>query len=201
MIDLTSISHTMAAALQGMTAPWLICLALLVTTFVVEDVAIAAGVALAAHGSLSWSAAFFSVAIGIAFGDIGLYFIGLSARRIPYLRRKYVESRSAHLRGKLEQSLPSAIFFARAIPGLRLVTYTLCGFSQIRLFSFVLLVVIAVSMWTGILFVLSSVFGKTLAQISGIPLPLAAALPIIFIALSIHLVRQFLQQRTSTSHY
>jgi membrane protein DedA with SNARE-associated domain len=115
------------AALQGMAAPWLIVLVLVLTTFLLEDVAIAAGAALATQGMLSWELAFAAVAGGIALGDVGLYACGLGARRVHWLRRKYIADRAPWLQDKLQGRLPSAVLLARVVPGLRLVTYTLCG--------------------------------------------------------------------------
>ncbi|MBK6386204.1 MAG: hypothetical protein IPF71_05020 [Rhodoferax sp.] len=76
-------------ALNGMAQPWVICMALVLTTLLLEDLAIAAGVAVATQGALSWEWAFAAVAGGIAAGDLGLYGLGVAANRIPLLRRKY----------------------------------------------------------------------------------------------------------------
>ncbi|MEO6624374.1 MAG: hypothetical protein ABIN37_06040, partial [Burkholderiaceae bacterium] len=56
------------AALSGMATPALIAVALALTTLLVEDVAIAAGVALATQGALSWSLSLVAVGGGIALG-------------------------------------------------------------------------------------------------------------------------------------
>jgi hypothetical protein len=49
-------------ALAGMAAPWIICTALVFTTLLLEDLAIAAGVAVAAQGALSWPVSIADVA-------------------------------------------------------------------------------------------------------------------------------------------
>lgn len=69
-------------ALNGMAQPWVICMALVLTTLLLEDLAIAAGVAGATQGALSWEWAFAAVAGGIAAGDLGLY--GLVWQPIAY---------------------------------------------------------------------------------------------------------------------
>ena len=76
-----SITAVFEAALAGMAAPWLICVALAFTTLLLEDLAIAAGVAVAAQGLLAWPLSFAAVAGGIAAGDIGLYALGLASAR------------------------------------------------------------------------------------------------------------------------
>jgi membrane protein DedA with SNARE-associated domain len=180
---------TLTAALHGMASSWLIGLALALTTLLLEDVAIAAGVAVATQGALSWEWAFAAVAGGIALGDLGLYAMGLGATRIAWLRRKYIDGRESKTRGMLQRSLPNMVLLARVIPGLRLLTYTACGFWRIPLLPFTLWVVIAVLLWTAGLFWLSSALGQVLAQTLHVPLPLAVALPIIVLALAVPLWR------------
>jgi membrane protein DedA with SNARE-associated domain len=69
------------------TEPWLLLPSLVLITFLLEDIAIAAGVALALNGTVSWEAAFAAVAGGIALGDLGLYGMGHLAIRIPAFGR------------------------------------------------------------------------------------------------------------------
>ena len=177
------------AALAGMASPWIICTALVLTTLLLEDLAIAAGVAVAAQGSLSWPLAFAAVAGGIAAGDIGLYALGLAATRVPWLQRRFVPARSGWARDQLIQRLPSAVLLARVIPGLRLLTYTACGFLRVPLLPFAGWVSVAVALWTAGLFWLSAAIGDVLAKAWGIPLPVAVALPILLLAAAIPLWR------------
>jgi len=176
-------------ALAGMAAPWAIAGALALTTLLLEDVAIAAGVALATHGSLAWILSFAAVALGIAVGDLGLYALGLAARRVPALRRRYIEGNRPWAHQQLAAQLPSAVLLARVIPGLRLATYTACGFFRLPAGSFFVWVVLAVALWTGGLYVASVAIGAALARQSGLPLPVAVALPILAMAVLIPLAR------------
>ncbi len=184
------------AILSGMAEPWLIVLALALTTLLLEDVAIAAGAALATQGLLSWEWAFVAVAGGIALGDLGLYALGAGARRIPWLHRRYIKDQRPWLREKLEHRLLSAVLVARVVPGLRLVTYTLCGFAQVPLAPFSAGVALAVTLWTAGLFWLSTAIGQALTQALHIPLPLAVALPVLLMALAFPMFR-YLHQRFS----
>lgn len=186
---------TLEAALAGAAQPWLICVALVLTTLLLEDVAIAAGVALAAKGLISWELSFAAVAGGIAAGDLGLYALGLAARRVDWLRRRYVERPGLHshwAQRQLERQLPSAMLLARVIPGLRLLTYTACGFFRIRFLPFTAWVVLAVFLWTAGLYWLGAGVGGALAAAWGIPLALAVALPILLIAALLPLLRRLL---------
>lgn len=186
------------SALSGMATPWVIGLALVLTSFLLEDVAIAAAASLAAAGLLSWSGAFGWVFLGIAIGDIGLYATGLGARRITWLRRKYIVPQGdSGIKLRLEQNLPTAVLLARVIPGLRLVTYVLCGFVRIPFVAFSLWVVLAVALWTAALLGLGALVGAALAQALHVPQSVAVALPILAIALLIPLVKRLQQRRKS----
>jgi membrane protein DedA with SNARE-associated domain len=177
------------AALAGMAAPWIICAALVLTTLLLEDLAIAAGAAVAAQGALTWSMSFAAVAGGIALGDIGLYGLGVAATRVPWLQRRWVPARSAWARDQLLRRLPSVVLLARVIPGLRLLTYTACGLLRVPLMRFGAWVSVGVLLWTAGLFWISAALGDALSMAFGIPTPLAVALPVIVLAAAIPLLR------------
>ena len=176
-------------ALSGMADPGWITLALALTTLLLEDLAIAAGVALAAQGAITWGASLAAVAGGIAAGDLGLYALGVAAIRAPWLHRRFVHERQAWARDKLVRSLPAAVLLARVIPGLRLVTYTASGFLRVPLLPFCAWVLLAVTLWTAGLYGLSAAVGQALAEHLGVPAPLAVALPIVVLAAATVLLR------------
>ena len=187
------------AVLSGMGTPAVIALVLALTTLLLEDVAIAAGVALATQGAISWGLSLGAVGGGIAIGDLGLYGLGLAATRVPWLRRRYVGEKSDWARGKIVRRLSSAVLVARVVPGLRLVTYTSCGFVRIPLLPFTGWVLVAVSLWTAGLYALSVAIGQTLAHTLGLPPALAVALPILALALAfpgLRMARQRLRRIT-----
>ena len=182
------------AVLSGMGTPAVIALVLALTTLLVEDLAIAAGVALATQGAISWGLSLSAVGGGIAIGDLGLYGLGLAATRVPWLQRRYVGEKSDWARGQIVRRLSSAVLVARVVPGLRLLTYTTCGFVRIPLLPFTAWVLVAVSLWTVGLYALSVAIGQTLAHTLGLPPALAVAIPIVVMALVIPLFR-FARQR------
>ncbi len=187
--DWHSVVAWFQAALAGMAAPWLIAVALALTTLLLEDLAIAAGVALATQGAISWGLSLAAVGGGIAIGDIGLYGLGIAATRVPWLRRRYVGDRSVWVREQLVARLPSAVLLARVIPGLRLVTYTACGFVRVPLLPFSAWVLVAVALWTAGLYGLGVFIGAALAQHLGVPPTVAVALPILLLAVAVPLLR------------
>lgn len=179
---------------------WLAGLGLILTSFLVEDAAIAAGVALAADGMMSWEGAFLWVALGITMGDLLLFGAGFGARSIPWLRKRFIDSHSGEgMRAKLQTGLVSAVFVARAVPGLRLATYTLCGFLNVPFLKFVPLVFVACFLWTAGLFWLGSTIGHPVAAALGIPPALAVAGVVIVIALLFPVVQFVLRRRGKSS--
>jgi membrane protein DedA with SNARE-associated domain len=166
------------AVLAGMASPAVIALVLALTTLLLEDLAIAAGVALATQGAISWSLSLVAVAGGIALGDLGLYGLGLLATRVPWLQRRYVGAKSLWAREQITQRLGSAVLLARVIPGLRLATYTACGFVRVALWPFTAWVLLAVVLWTVGLYGLSAAIGQALARTLGLPAPVALALAV-----------------------
>ena len=180
--------------MRGAAQPWVICVALVLTTFLLEDLAIAAGAALAVQGSLSWEVAIASVGGGIAVGDIGLYGLGLAANRVPYLRRRFVLGRRNWVARQLEDRFGSAILLARVIPGLRLVTYTACGFFRLPLGPFVAWVAFAVTVWTVGLMWLGATMGVALSDALGVPAPLVVGALIVLLALGLSVLRRAVRQ-------
>ncbi|MBQ0929338.1 DedA family protein [Ideonella alba] len=187
------------AVLSGMATPAVIAGVLALTTLLLEDLAIAAGVALATQGAISWALSFSAVALGIALGDLGLYALGLGARRLPALRRRLVGERADWARRQIEQRLLTAVLLARVIPGLRLATYTACGFLRVPFVPFTAWVLLAVTLWTLGLYALSAALGQALAQQLGLPAPIAVALPILVLALAVPLVRSVRQRLAARS--
>lgn len=186
------------AALAGMAAPAVIALVLALTTLLLEDLAIAAGVALATQGVISWELSLAAVGGGIALGDLGLYAMGLGATRVPWLRKRYVGDKSTWAREQIVRRLPSAVLLARVVPGLRLATFTACGFVRVPIVPFTAWVILAVSLWTVGLYGLSAAIGQALAKHLGLPPPLAVAIPILVLAAAVPLARH-LRTRFTTA--
>ncbi|WP_298826654.1 VTT domain-containing protein [uncultured Piscinibacter sp.] len=194
--DGSALSAAFEAALAGMAEPWAVCLALALTTLLLEDLAIAAGVAVAAQGLLAWPLSFAAVAGGIAAGDLGLYALGLGARRWRWLQRRIAPSRHDWVRGELVRRLAGAVLLARVIPGLRLVTYTACGYLRVPPVAFGAWVLLAVVLWTAGLYAASVSIGRWLTQAWGLSAPLAVALPIVVLAVAVPLWRAIRSRST-----
>lgn len=196
MLNLWQVSVAwLQSALAGAAMPAMIAIALALTTLLLEDLAIAAGVALAAQGAISWELSFAAVAGGIAIGDLGLYALGLGALHIPALRRFAQAERALLLRERIDRNLGSAVLLARVIPGLRLLTYTACGWLRVPLLPFTGWVAMAVLAWTLGLYLLSHAVGHAITEALGLPLPVAVALPVVAFALALPIWRAIRRRR------
>jgi membrane protein DedA with SNARE-associated domain len=196
-VELSALLAWFQAALAGMAAPAVIAVVLALTTLLLEDLAIAAGVALATQGVISWELSLAAVGGGIALGDLGLYAMGLGARRVPWLHRRYVGDRSTWAREQIVRRLPSAVLLARVVPGLRLATYTACGFVRVPIIPFTAWVILAVTLWTVGLYGLSAAIGQGLAKHLGLPPAWAVAIPILVLAAAVPLVRHVRTRSTT----
>lgn len=174
--------------------PAYLMLGLILISFLFEDIAVAAGVALTTAGSLSWSESFLAVWFGIVVGDLLLYASGYYSRKIPFLKRRFVD------RGLKENNLlgiyqlAGAIFIARVTPGLRLVSYVYMGLKNVNLWTFTWLVMFSVMVWTASLYLGSLYLGSLIAEALPIPMAVAVALPLLVLAL-ITLIYPWFQAR------
>jgi membrane protein DedA with SNARE-associated domain len=173
--------------LYGNHPPAIIALALILTTFLLEDVAIAAGVALAVQGVLGWGESFAAVAFGIALGDVLLYGLGKLAVQWPWLYQHYLRHRHNRLEKFIHERLGFAVILARVIPGMRLLTYVYCGYIKAPFISFAAWVTLSVIVWTAGLYLLSLSIGQVIVNTFGIPLSVAVIIPMLVLAVGAHI--------------
>lgn len=174
------------ATLQGLHHPGLILLTLVFITFLLEDVAIAAGVAFAAQGTIGWSESIAAVAFGIALGDLGLYGSGVALRKWDWFNRRFFRNDRSRLEHYAFTKLPTTVILARVIPGMRLFAYTYCGYVRVPFKPFLFWVCLAVLIWTVSLYALCLSIGEQIAKVFHMPLSIAVMLPMIVFALLAH---------------
>jgi membrane protein DedA with SNARE-associated domain len=136
--------------------------AIIAATFVLEDAA-TAGAALAVQsGAVALPVALVSLYLGIVLGDIGLYGLGMLAARVPWALRLIPPQRQDRGRAWLERHVFKVVFISRFLPGVRLPTYTACGFLGADFGRFVTAAVGATLIWTSALFAVSLRVGRLL---------------------------------------
>lgn len=142
--------------------PLLQAAAIIVGTFILEDAATVLAAMQADEGKLSAALALAALYVGIMLGDLGLYGLGWLGARAPIVARVLPPHRTEAIRAWLQGRVFKVVLVSRFLPGLRLPTYTTCGFVGANLRQFALAVVIATICWTSLLFGLSLRIGQVL---------------------------------------
>ena len=136
--------------------------AIVLGTFILEDAATVITAMQAADNHVSIAVALLSLFAGIVLGDLGLYGLGRLGSRLPWLARMLPPRRQAAIKGWLSGRVFKVVFGSRFLPGLRLPTYTTCGFIGADFKQFTLAAVVATTCWTSLLFGLSLKLGEVL---------------------------------------
>jgi membrane protein DedA with SNARE-associated domain len=131
-------------------------------TFLLEDAATVLAGMQAADGSLSIALALGALYVGIVLGDLGLYGLGRLAAMVPFVRRLLPPQRTETVRAWLQGRVFHVVLISRFLPGVRLPTYTTCGYLGASLRQFTLATMIATLVWTSGLFALSMHAGSFL---------------------------------------
>ncbi|BDX02306.1 membrane protein [Marinomonas pontica] len=149
------IAELQAWLTSGNTSLPVLCVGIVLLSYLLEDLAIATAATVSVQGHLSPSLALLSIFIGIASGDVGLYLLGRYARNVRWLRYRALTHTSFNVvREKLTQRAFANLFLIRFIPGLRTIGFTLSGFFSIPLPLFMSAVLLATSLWTLVVFTL-----------------------------------------------
>lgn len=154
-------SITSILALAGQSI-WFQAGAIILGTFILEDAATVMAAMQVEGGSLSLPVALLSLYAGIILGDLGLYALGRLSARIPWIARTLPPHRQEMIRAWISGRIFKVVLVSRFLPGMRLPTYTTCGFVGADLRQFTLAAVIATGAWTSLLFATSLRIGHFL---------------------------------------
>lgn len=144
------------------THPLLQAIAIVLGTFVLEDAATVLAAMQVQDGKISWVVALAALYVGIVLGDLGLYGLGRLAAVLPVARRLLPDKRRLHGQAWIEKRVFRVVFISRFIPGARLPTYTTCGYLKASFSRFAVAAILATSIWTTLLFILSRHVGQFL---------------------------------------
>jgi membrane protein DedA with SNARE-associated domain len=156
---------------------------LVLISFLLEDVAVAAGVAFSTAGTLLWAESFLAVWFGIVIGDLLLYAAGYFSGKIPFLKRRFVDGFDLDKKLMSKNKLAGTIFIARVTPGLRLISYVYLGLKRVNFWSFTFFVMFSVFVWSASLYLGSVFLGSVIISAFPIPKEMAVALPLLMLAL------------------
>jgi membrane protein DedA with SNARE-associated domain len=142
--------------------PLLQALAIVVGTFILEDAATVLAAMRAREGGISMPLALVALYAGIVLGDLGLYGLGHLSARTRWIARWVPPERSRAAAGWLSGRVFRVVLISRFLPGMRLPTYTACGFLGADLRQFALAAIVATLAWTSLLFGVSLQVGQFL---------------------------------------
>jgi membrane protein DedA with SNARE-associated domain len=165
--------------------PALMVLAIVAATFVVEDAATIAVGVLASRMLVDPGLAVAALLAGTIVGDFGVYALGRSAGRLPFLRDRRFPVAEAWLRSHGG----FAVAIARFLPGARLPVYSTSGFLRMPFANFAALVIVTGLVWTPALFFLSATSADAAAML-GAPAAWLLALLLISILAVPHVLRR-----------
>ncbi|MEM7612104.1 MAG: alpha/beta fold hydrolase [Pseudomonadota bacterium] len=139
------------------------CLAIIVATYVSEDLTCIAAGLLVAQGIIAFEVAVLACLIGLFTGDIALFGAGRWLGP-PALRRLVSEPRLARASQWLEHRGPWVIIASRFLPGTRLPTYVAAGALHMPFWRFSAYFAIATAIWTPTLVGLAYLYGEIARQ-------------------------------------
>ena len=139
-------------------------LAILLGTFVLEDAATVLAAVRAEEGGIAIPVALLALYAGIVIGDIGLYGLGALARQVPPVRRWLPDERTRPARNWICARVFRVVLVSRFLPGMRLPTYTACGYFRANIRLFALAAIFATLIWTSLLFGVSLHVGHFLIE-------------------------------------
>ena len=169
--------------------------AIILGTFILEDAATVLAAMQADSGSISVTVALASLYAGIVLGDLGLYGLGRLSATLPWVARVLPPQRTEAVGDWLRHRLFLVVIVSRFLPGLRLPTYTTCGFVRANLRQFALAVIAATVCWTSLLFGASLKIGQVLMDHFGAWRWAGAAGFILFVILAGRLAASSMQDQ------
>ncbi|MFK8053174.1 MAG: alpha/beta fold hydrolase [Woeseiaceae bacterium] len=152
--------ETNRQALGGIALVVLI-LAIIVASYVSEDLACIAAGLLAAKGVLSFGAAVGASLTGLFTGDLALFAAGRWLGE-PALNRWLSEAKLARAKHWLKQRGPFVIIASRFMPGTRLPTYVAAGALHMPWLQFAGYFALATVVWTPLLVGLAMAYGEAM---------------------------------------
>lgn len=132
--------------------PAILMLGIILISYLLEDAAIVSAALLSIDSSLSYTSGLIAVFIGIASGDLFLYYIGLSSHKIPWAARRLNSPKGLLIQRKMNQNAFLSIFIIRFLPGVRGIGYLTCGALKVKVLTFILSILSASIIWCGLIY-------------------------------------------------
>jgi len=148
-----------------MANPMLLAVGLVLATFILEDAATTAGAFLASQAIMPVELAFGAVLSGIIIGDAFIYGLGFSAQSHHKVKAFLQKRNLLPDTEVVDRHMAIAVITARFLPGFRFPTYVLAGFLRMSFPLFMAIIILAVGIWTTILFWVVYQIGEAVTHI------------------------------------
>ncbi len=145
-------------------SPYWLVLIVIISTFMLEDLAIIGAALLAASGKMMPELAFAATCVGMLIGDTALYLLGRWAHYWPWLARHCRHPLIDRQVRPLQQAPWHQLALIRCMPGLRTFGYIACGVARVPGWTFTVANVVSVLIWAAGLFGVAFWLGQAYAE-------------------------------------
>ncbi|HEY1412640.1 MAG TPA: VTT domain-containing protein [Rhodopila sp.] len=142
--------------------------AIILGTFILEDAATVIAAMQVEDAGLSLWVALISLYAGIVLGDLGLYGLGRLSAHVGWIARQLPPHRQEAIKAWISGRIFKVVLVSRFLPGMRLPTYTTCGFVAANFGQFTAAAIVATACWTSLLFAVSMQVGQVLMDHLGV---------------------------------
>lgn len=132
--------------------PVLLVLAIVLATFILEDIATVTVALLASHMLINSSIAVAALVAGTVLGDLAVYFVARRAAHLPWIARRLNGGGVKPVLAWLERNAVAMVLVARFTPGLRLPVFAGAGTIGMPARTFMLVITLSTLVWTPGLF-------------------------------------------------
>ena len=175
--------------------PVLLVLAIVIATFILEDIATVTVALLASHMVIDGSIAVAALVAGTVLGDLAVYFVARRAAHLPWIARRLNGGGVKPVLAWLERNAVAMVLVARFTPGLRLPVFAGAGTIGMPARTFVLVITLSTLVWTPGLFWAAGTLGMAeLGRLGAYSWVLPAAL-ILAMALAPRIVSALISRR------
>ena len=145
-------------------SPYWLVLIVIISTFMLEDLAIIGAALLAASGKMMPELAFAATCVGMLIGDTALYLLGRLAHRWPWLAHHCRHPLIERQVRPLQQAPWHQLALIRCMPGLRTFGYIACGVARVPGWTFTVANVVSILIWAAGLFGVAFWLGQAYAE-------------------------------------
>jgi membrane protein DedA with SNARE-associated domain len=135
---------------------------LLLLPFAHEDLAIILGAYLVVNKVMPVALVVLCIYGGMVVSDFALYFVGVGARRLPWLTRLAVDGRVRNVAATLQRNLFGVLALCRAVPGVAFIGIIACGWTRVPLARFGVACLAVSALYLPLMLYLAVVFGDAL---------------------------------------